>query len=170
MGLRNAIQGKPIAGIAIAVVLLLVSGLILARTYWPQKRAKLSQTFYTDDDGATWFADSAYLVPPFDHNGKTAVFAEVFSYDNGSKKLCAYETEYTPRAKKRLEDALAEAQKNDQPPASVSLFHDRTFMTEGMQVKRPGSTKWVSMADPQANSLCSVQSPDGSVVDQCFVY
>jgi hypothetical protein len=170
MGIRNAIQGKPIAGISIAVVLLTVSGLILARQYWPQKKAKLSETFFTDDDGNSWYADSTFLVPPLDHNGKTAVFAQVYSYDNGTKEFCAYESKYTPKAKKRLEAALAEAQKNNQPPSSVSLYHDRTFISQGMLVKAPGSTNWVPMADPQANSICSIHSPDGTAVDQCFVY
>jgi len=170
MGIRNVLQTKPIGGIAVAACLLLISGLILAKQYWPQKKANLSQTYYTDDDGASWFADSAYLVPPFDHNGKTAVLAAVYSYDNGSKKFCAYEQEYTPKAKKQLEAALADAQKNGQPPASVALYHDRTFMMNGTQVKSPGSTKWVSIAGPDASSVCAVHSPDDTAVDQCFVY
>jgi hypothetical protein len=170
MDIRKAIQGKPVVGIAITVVLLAISGMILARQYWPEKRANLSETYFTDDDGNTWFADSAYLVPPFDHNGRTAVFAQVFSYDNGSKKYCAYESKFTDKAKERLEAALAEAQKNNQPPSSVSLYRDRTFMSQEILVKQPGSEKWIPMADPQANSVCSVHSPDGSAVDQCFVY
>jgi hypothetical protein len=170
MGIRNALQAKPVAGIAVAVCLVLVSGLILAKQYWPQKKANLAQTYYTDDDGATWFADSAYLVPPFDHNGKMAVLAAVFSYDNGSKKFCAYEQEFTSKAKEQLQTALAEAEKNGQPPASVGLYHDRTFMQKGIQVKAPGSSKWVSMANPDANSVCAVHSPDGTAVDECFIY
>jgi hypothetical protein len=170
MDIRRTLQQKPIFGIGIAVLMVLMATAILARTYWPEKKPNLSLVYYTDDDGATWFADSAFLVPPFDHNGKTAVVAEVYSYDKGSKKFCAYEAKYTAKAKKRLEAALAEAQKNNQPPASVSLYRDRTFMSEGMLVKQPGSGNWVSMADPGSNSICSIHAPDDTAVDQCFVY
>jgi len=170
MDIRRSLQQKPIFGVAIAIFLVLMASAILARQYWPQKKANLSEAYFTDDDGNTWFNDSAFLVPPFDHNGRTAVFAEIYTYDNGAKKFCAYEAKYTPKAKKRLEAALADAQKNNQPPSTVSLYHDRSFITEGMLVKAPGSSDWVSMADPQANSVCSIHSPDGTAVDQCFVY
>lgn len=170
MDIRRSLQQKPIFGIAIAIFLVLMATAILARQYWPERRANLSQAWFTDDDGNTWFAHSAFLVPPFDHNGKTAVFAEVYSYDKGAKRFCAYEAKYTDRAKTRLEAALADAQKNNQPPSSVNLYHDRTFITQGMLVKAPGQGNWISMADPAANSICSIHAPDGTAVDQCFVY
>ena len=42
--------------------------------------------FYTTDDGATLFTDGADRLPPFDHDGKAAVMAAVFSCDNGKHR------------------------------------------------------------------------------------
>ncbi len=172
MEIRKSLQGKPIAGVGVAVVLVLVAGLILAREYWPEKKANLAQAYLTDDDGKTWYVDSAYLVPPLDHNGKTAVFAEVYSYDGGSKRFCAYLQEYTPDAKKRLEASIAEAVKNGQPPGSARLFQDPSFMRSAVLVKPPGAAdgQWIPQADPAASDVMAIHSPDGSAVDQVFVY
>jgi hypothetical protein len=171
MDVRKAIQGKPIAGVGVGVLLLLLAGVIVARQLWPEKKANLSQAYFTDDDGATWYADSEYLVPPIDHNGKTAVFAQIYSYANGSKTFCAFMTRYTPDAKKQLEDAINAAVKNGQPPASVPLYQDRRFLQNAIEVKKPGaSNKWISKSDPAAIDVMSIHAPDGSAVDQVFVY
>jgi hypothetical protein len=171
MGIRRVIQGKPLAGVGMAVLLLFLAGAILARQFWPEKRAKLSQAYYSDDDGQTWFQDSVYRVAPFDHNGRNAVIAEIYNYDDGSKEFCAYLAKFTPEAKSRLESALADAEKSGRPPSSVALYRDPNFIGPGMLVKKPGSgSNWVSISDPRANDVRSVHSPDGSAVDQVFVY
>jgi len=170
MGVRESLKEKPWIGGAIAALFLLVAGLVLARTYWPQKQADLSKSYYTDDDGRTWFPDSMYLVAPFDHNGKEAVVAHVYSYGNGSRRFCAYVAKFTPEARQKLEAAIAEAKRKGLPPSSVSLYGDRNFMAGGVLVKKPGSEPWVAYNDPKANEVMAVRSPDGSEVDEVLVY
>ena len=171
MGVRETLKAKPWIGGTISVAFVVVAIAIIVTTYWPEKKAKLDQAFYSDDDGKTWFEESAFLVPPFPHDGKTAVVAQVYSYAGGSKKFCAYLTEFTPDAKQKLEAALADAKKNGQPPGSVGLYRDRLFMQKGMLVKKPGANNaWVPYDDPKALEVMSIQSPDGSPVDQVFVY
>ena len=172
MEIRRTIQGKPLAGVGIAAFMLLIAGVILAHQFWPQKKANLTLAYLTDDDGKTWYADSAYSVPPIDHNGKTAVFAEVYTYDGGNKQFCAYLEKYNPEAKKRLEASIAEAVKNGQPASSAALFQDHWFMQSAIVVKLPGAAddKWLSETDPAASSIMSIHSPDGSAADQVFVY
>jgi len=172
MEIRRTLQGKPVAGIGAAVLMLLIAGLILVRQFWPEKKANLTLAYLTDDDGKTWYSDSAYLVPPIDHSGKTAVFAEVYTYDGGSKQFCVYLEKYTPDAKKRLEDSIAEAAKNGQPPGSAKLFQDHWFMQTAVMVKRPGAadSTWIRQDDPAASEVMAVHSPDGTPVDQVFVY
>jgi hypothetical protein len=171
MEIRKLIQGKPIAGMGLGAVLLLVAGVILAKQLWPQKKADLSQSYFTDDDGASWYADSGHLVPPFDHNGKTAVFAQVFSYANGTKQFCAYMTRYSASAKRTLDAAIADARSRGLSPDTVSLFQDRSFMQSAIEVKKPGAgNQWINQSDPGAIDVISVHAPDGSVVDQVFVY
>jgi len=171
MDVRTTLNEKRQLSTVAAFGFVLLAAIVLAYQFWPQKKANLSQTYFTEDDGKTWFADSSYHVAPFDHNGKTAVIAEIYNYDNGSKTFCAYLAKYTPEAKKRLEAALADAQAKGQAPSSVTLYHDHGFIQAGMMVKLPGSnSSWLPYSDPRANDVFSIHSPDGSVVDQVFVY
>jgi hypothetical protein len=171
MGVREKLKDKPWIGGVLSGAFVVIAIGIIVTSYWPEKKAKLDQAFYSDDEGKTWFADSAYLVPPFAHNGKTAAVAQVFSYANGSKQFCAYLTQFTPEAKQKLEAALAEAKKKGEQAGSVGLYHDRDFMQKGQLVKKPGAgNPWVPYDDPKAIDVMSIKSPDGSAVDQVFVY
>jgi hypothetical protein len=171
MFVRSAISEKKTLSLIGAICLLVVAGVCLAYQFWPQRKVNHDIMFFSDDDGQTWFKDSFYQVPPFDHNGKTAVIAEVYSYDNGSKEFCAYLAKYTPEAKKKLEAALADATANNQPVGNVSLYHDHGFIDSGMLVKLPGPNQpWILFSDPRASTVFSIHSPDGSAVDQVLVY
>src|SRR5215469_441335 len=143
MFIRSKLADDKVVGAAVGIGLILLAAIVLAYQLWPQKKANLAQAYYTDDDGATWFADSAYKVAPFDHNGKTAVIAEVYSYDGGGKKFCAYVAKYTPDAKKKLESAIADSMAKGQSPGSIALFNDRGFLNGGMMVKHAGKGEWI---------------------------
>jgi hypothetical protein len=170
MFIRKKLADDKKMGIAIAIVLLAIAAFALAVQFWPQRKANLAMAYYSDDDGKTWFKDSAFRVAPFDHNGKTAVMAEIYNYDNGSKEFCAYLAKYTDETKRRLETAIADAQAKGEPPGSVGLYNDRPFLNSGTMVKAPGNSPWVPFNDPRAAPVFSIHSPDGSVVDEVFVY
>jgi hypothetical protein len=169
MGIREKITENKYLGLGAGVGLVVVAGLIMAATFWPTKQADLNQAYYSDDDGKTWFTDSAFRVAPFDRNGKTAVVAHVYNYAGGSKEFCAYLAKFTPDAKAKLEAALAEAQRAGKPANSVWMWSDRTFMTTGVLVKRPGEADWITLADDRSAAVTAVKSPDGSEFDQSFV-
>src|SRR5687767_2003452 len=105
-GIRQRMGEKKSAGAALGVGLILVAAIALAVQHMPEKKADLNQAFFTTNDGATWFPDSAYRVAPFDHEGKEAVIAQVYSYDGGKKQFCAYVAKYTPEARQKLEPAI----------------------------------------------------------------
>jgi hypothetical protein len=171
MGIRENLAKNKNLSTSLSIGLILVAAVILAWHFWPEKKANLSQAFFSDDDGQTWFQDSVYLIPPFDHNGKTAVRAEIFTYDSGKKPFCAYLAKYTDEAKKRLEDSIAEAKKNGQPPNSASAFADPMYLRANLLVKKPGAgNPWVPSIDHSSAQITSIQSPDGSEVDQFFAY
>jgi hypothetical protein len=170
MGVRESLKEKPWVGIAVGALMVAIAGVVIARAYWPTKQADLSKQLYSDDDGKTWFADSLYLVPPFERNGKTVAVAHVYSYAGGSKRFCAYLAKFTPEAKQKLEAAIGDARQRGLPPSSVSLYGDRNFMNNGVLVKKPGADKWVIYSDPAANEVMAVKSPDGSEVDEVLVF
>jgi hypothetical protein len=171
MYLLESLREKKHLSLMAAVVFLLLAGAGLAYQYWPEKKANLSQAYFSDDDGQSWFADDTTKLAPFDHNGKTALMAEIFTYDNGSKKFCGYLEKYTPEAQAKLKTAFADAKAHGQSPASIELFHDHAFLDSALLVKKPGAENpWMAFTDPKVSDVLSVHSPDGSAVDQYFVY
>jgi hypothetical protein len=171
MSIRENLGKNRIVGVGIGVALLVLAASAIAVEFWPEKKPDLLMQYYTDDEGQTWFSDEVSNVAPFDHGGKTAVIAQLFTYDNGSKKYCAYLVKYTPDAKKRLDAAVADAKAKGQPASEIPLLHDPLFMRSNALVKLPGSGHdWVPFLDPSAIQVFAPHSPDGSAVDQVFVY
>jgi hypothetical protein len=171
MFIRGSMDQKKGLSLALAVCLILVAATCLAYELWPRSKPNLAMAYFTDDDGASWFSDDSRRVAPFDHDGKTAVIAEVYSYDDGTKKFCAYVAKYTPEAKKKLEAALADAKAAGKSPDTIGLFHDHAFVETGMLVKAAKSDgPWLPYSDPRTKTIFSIHSPDGSAVDQVFVY
>jgi hypothetical protein len=170
MGIRESMSKKPAVAAGASALLVLVAAVVIARSYWPEKKGDLLQTLYSDDDGQTWFADSIYRVAPFDHNGKTGVMAQVYTYDDGKKQFCGYLSEFTPEAKKELDAALADAKMRGQDPGTVSLYQNRSFMNQTL-VKLPGpGHPWIASSDPKSRDVLSVHSPDGSAMDLVVGY
>jgi hypothetical protein len=123
----------------------------------------IDSAYYTDDDGKSFFKDTIYCVPPFQHDGKTAVRAMVFTYANGTKEYVAYEMRYTAEWQKKLDAACAQAAKDGKPASSVPEFFSRDLADRGWEVRVPGSDgKWISRNDPQALTAMNNPSPDGS--------
>ena len=150
MGVREAINTKRNIGYAIGGAFLIIAIAILAYTEWPQHHFSGKTAFYSDDDGQTWFIDSVYKTVPFDHNGKPAYRAVIYSCDNGKTKFCAYLMRHKAEDKKRLDDAVAQAAQQGNPPSSVTLFEDKTILDE-MEIKPPGpGQNWISLLNPKA--------------------
>jgi phosphatidylserine/phosphatidylglycerophosphate/cardiolipin synthase-like enzyme len=133
---------------------------ILAYSEWPEHRFAGKTTFYSDDDGQTWFIDSVYKTTPFDHDGKQAVRAVIYSYDHGSKRFCAYLMRHNASDKKRLDDALAEAAREGKPASSITLFGNLKILNN-MEVKQDGSGhSWVPV-----NSTAGADVVNAGLID-----
>jgi hypothetical protein len=171
MGLRQNIQESQRTTSGIAVALIAVALIVILYRSWPQRKPDLSKALYSDNDGQTWFVDSAIRVPPFDHETKPAVGAQIYSYDDGSKQFCAYLFKYRPEGQKQLQDAIAAAQQQGKPVSDIDLFHDPGFINKAMMVKLPGpGHPWVGWTAPESAAIFAIHSPDGTAVDQCFPY
>ena len=166
-GLREIINEKKTIAFGAAILMIAGAGLYLAYMQRPQLRPNGDKAFYTVDDGQTWFIDSIYKTPPFDHNGKVAVRAMVYSYDNGHQMFCPAVERYTSDTKTTLDNAIAQAVRDGKPLTSISVFNSPETM-DGMEVKLSGSgNEWISRSDKDkaAKVLSSVKAPDGSAVD-----
>ena len=134
--LMEKYKGATIAAVG-AVVLLVV--VFAFREMSPQTTASAAgaRDFYTIDDGATYFEDSADRLPPFTHKGKVACRAVVFTCDGGKTTFVGYLERYTPAAQKRIEAARAGA-----GTGSVSALPSAA--ASDTEVKKPGANeRWV---------------------------
>src|SRR5882757_6549270 len=80
VGVREVINQSRYAVAGVAVAAILVAGYFIFTTMRQggvPGYAKYS--FYSDDDGASYFEDSNKLIPPFDHHGKPAYRVHVFT-------------------------------------------------------------------------------------------
>jgi hypothetical protein len=157
MSVRERLQTNKIAGVAVAVALFAIAGSIAAYTFWPSggRHASVTGAFMSDDDGQSYYSDSIYHFPPFEHDGKTAVRAVVYSSDSG--KFVGVLARYTPETKKLLEDEYAKASRGEEPMYMVLRMIGSGQVKGGTEFKLPGSGHEWSRAVPR------VKSPDGSV-------
>jgi hypothetical protein len=155
VGVRETLNKKPsiTTGATIGIILLALIFIIyqVSGSGGPHAPTK---AFYTVDDGATWFLDDIKLIPPFDHDGKPAVKANV--YKCGSKEFVGYLEEYIPDAKKQLESAKSAGGGNPELMAQL--------LVSGRALKAPGTGDkgWIRITSPAADRLTIVQCPDGS--------
>ncbi len=136
-------------GPILAAVLLLAAAAIAVVSYKPGiPRHDLNMAYYSDDGGQTYFEDSAYKFAPWDHDGRTAMMASVYSEDG--RKYIAYLSRFTPQAKKRLEDAYSADPTHPEKLAVVMM----SIGPAGTEVSLPGPTqKWLPGYDLKSLNL-----------------
>jgi hypothetical protein len=165
MGVVEAMQHKKKAFTAGAISLMLLAAVSMAYQLWPQKHYSQNSAYFSDDDGKTWFLDSADRVPPFDHNGKPAFRAAIYSYDGGSKQFCGYLMRYNPDVQKKIEAAIAHGANQTPPVSPQSIMNSQEF-TGLSEVKKPMSADdWYPLGSPKSLAALRLTSPDGSVLD-----
>jgi hypothetical protein len=153
-------------GIIVGVVMVALAGLAIyyyTRPAFPHVDA--TQLYYSDDDGASYYKDSVYKFPPYDHNGKTAYQVTVLS-DNGHK-FVGYLIRYTPDAHKQLEDKYNDAINSHLPDRELQQkvldFMHGPQIGWQMEVKLPGpDNKWLPRS---ALGTLNIKTPSGQLPD-----
>jgi hypothetical protein len=155
MGIREKLVNNPSASKAVAAGLIVICGLVIFLEVKagrpPAAAAIVGKTFYSDDDGKTWFLDDASRIPPFDHNGSPAYRAVVFRGKTGPP-FVAYLARYSVKQTARM------AQDAAQNPGAPS----RMQMIPPQELKKPGESKWVTFTTPTTTGYPVVNCPDGS--------
>src|SRR5213592_4495046 len=94
MGIREGINRHPKAVLAVSVALIVamssVAALHLMGERPPKPTPYGAKSWYTVDDGRTWFADDAAKLVPFQHDGKPAYRCYVWSCDGGKTKFVSH--------------------------------------------------------------------------------
>src|SRR5215210_5554852 len=88
VGIRETINKNPTQTAAItAGIIVLALILIIWQACSGGGSGTIGKSYYTIDDGKTYFVDASNKIPPFMHEGKEAVRAHVFTCDNGKTKF-----------------------------------------------------------------------------------
>jgi hypothetical protein len=158
MGIREKLNDGPI-GLIVTIVFVILAAGVAIYLIKPKSLPNPHITFYSDDDGQSYFTDGVYNFPPFDHNGREADLALVYADSNGHR-FVGYMMRYTPDAAARLRAEYAQDVANNKPDLIMNLLADPSIALAGMQIKLPGSShKWV----PYSQMLTpDVRAPDGS--------
>ena len=162
MGIRDRLGGgNSVVGVGTAAALLVAAGIVFFWYYESQagnRPPNPNVSFFSDDDGQTFFRDSAYKFPPMDHDGKTAYVALVF--DDGQKKFVGYLVRYTPEARKQIQDAYDNPNPGESAGmAALRVIHSPDVRYRGTEMKRVGDQKWVPAAQV---GIPSVNCADGT--------
>lgn len=160
MGVREAMDKRKslVMWVSIAVILVLpMWAFFYFRTTDANPAADNSvvMAFFTDDDGATTFQDDVTKIPPFDHHGKEAVRAYLFS--SKGKQFVGYLEKYSNAAQAKLAGLKMDVKH------AMEIERARSAVVP--DVKRPGEKKWVPRTSPAGQKIIDVSAPDGSKSD-----
>jgi hypothetical protein len=166
MGVREKLAANPRAVITIAAAIVVISlGVIYFQ--WQagdSGRATPRKMFLTVDDGTTFFVGAADPLPPFQHEGRTAYRAYVFTCDGGKTTWVGYVERYSEQAKALLKEMQkSQAERGGAPSVPPGLL-------DGIEVSRPGENQWVRQSDAAlAHKVTSVYCPNAPDKDADLV-
>lgn len=158
MGIRTTLQkNQPLAmGLSIAVIAI-ACWVLYGQVRDPNGHIDFNASYFSADDGKTWFEDTRTKLTPFDHGGQPAVRAVIFKCPSGT--AVAYLERHTAQAKQAMEEFDRDRAAGRQPKnLALVMGADR----DGKEVKRPGDAKWVNISDPAARAIMAAVCPDGS--------
>ena len=154
MGIREAINRKP--GSAIAVVALVLVALIVIMILQFRDGDELTasngegpRSWYTVDDGETWFLDRANRISPFDHEGKKAYRCYVWTCDDGKTTFVSH--------LERIKDSVRAGLKGKEEVEPWELIPG------SFEFKPPltGDSGWIDASSPAAIGVQTPRCPNG---------
>jgi hypothetical protein len=152
MPIRETFQ-KHSGAVAVGGVLLTIACLAVIRSEVKEPRdfSGVGKTFYSDDDGKTWFLDDPAKGSPFDHNGNQAYRAIVFRCPGGTP-FVAFLAKFSDQEIAQDAAAMAHA-----PPGTPSRLSGMPLEN----IKKPGESKWTMNSNPSMNGFPLVNCPGG---------
>lgn len=158
MGVREVMNEK--RGLSAAIIVVIVAAAIGLGFYrssadHPADRLEGKGGFFSDDDGVTWFEADDQKIPPWDHNGKQAVRAYVFTCDGGKTKYVLFLERYKPEAKRMMEQSRT-------AKSGTSANLSAMAISSLVEVKLPkGKGDWVPREDPRGKAITRIRPPEG---------
>jgi hypothetical protein len=168
MSVRETLnRGKARTWVGGAAGIVIVAAVVFIYLYWTSGRVHFhaNEAYFSDDDGQSYYKDSIYHFPPYDHDGRTAYEAMVAISTRGDR-FVAYLMRYRPSVRKELQEKYDDAVKNNLPVQKVMLNYMNTLPVAmgGEEIKLPGpGHNWVPAA---ALRKLGVKSPSGDDAEE----
>jgi hypothetical protein len=160
VGVRELTNNNPrltTAAVGIAVALAVAWALWSVRGSPPPQPNRVTQFFFSTDDGKSWFLDDVSKLPPFQKDGKEALRAYVYKCGADGKPYVACLGRYTANVRAQLQAIYARDPKGQDPLIMRQIEQD------GLEVKAPGpGGAWMKRSDPRAAELVTPRCPDGA--------
>jgi hypothetical protein len=172
MGIREDISKRPWVAVSTAVVFIVAALYMSLRGGPPQHTSYKVNTYFTDDDGATFFAGEGSKLYELQGRAKPAYRATVCTCDGGKTQFVAY----ISRTPNELIDALRGQQATldnmvrTVPPSdprvqklSDAVTAKSTAVASAIQVKRPGKdSQWLRADEAAGQAIISqIKGPPG---------
>jgi hypothetical protein len=148
MGIREWSENHPrvtygvVGACVVAAVTTIVLNVMAGRHAYP---TRAPDSYFSVDDGKTFFVASSDNYPPFDYKGQQAVHAYVF--ECSGKRFVGYMERFIPSVKQMLDAGK---------PLTAEMVRF------GREMKKPGSTVWVKTGDLAIEAtVTNVTCPDG---------
>ncbi|MEA2707811.1 MAG: hypothetical protein QOF78_412 [Phycisphaerales bacterium] len=158
MGVLQKLNENPKLGIGVgAAIIIIALGLFAFQLSDGSTITAPTRAFFTDDGGKSFFKDDIAKIPPFDHNGKQALRADVFKCDDGHE-FVGLVYRFTEPGRKEMERYLADRPKDPEGALRRGIEQRR------MQVKKPAADDkaWAANDEGYADGLRStVKCPNG---------
>jgi len=158
VGIRETLNKNQTYTTGATIAIIVVAIGIIVWQMLPESAPKIVvKSYYTTDDGRTWFEDTSDKVVPFDKDGKEAVRAHLFKCASGGDAFVGYLEKLDPNVKKRMEEFYAN------PSNKGRIMPGQVDQEEGGRlVKRPGDPKWLPDTSPMAARITTIKCKDGS--------
>lgn len=161
MGIRETINKNPKQTTAITAGIIALAFIVIIWQACGGSGGGVGQSYYSIDDGKTFFVDASNKIPPFKKDGKDAVRAHVFTCDGGKTKFVGYLEAYSLQDKKMMEDAMS----GKAPPAAYAGY------TGQAMVKKPGQPQWIPLMPGTTQvyaATVQVACPDGGTPERVY--
>jgi hypothetical protein len=151
MFVRDAINKNPRTSLVIVLVMVIVFvSFAIQSTASNSADGVPTKSYYSDDDGASYFTDAVSKVTPFDHNGKHAVKAYVYRF-GGHAPFVGYLERITPDGAKKMAALKAGEPGYADKAAEITGRH--------CEVKKPGGKDWFKPMSAAGSKVVAIEPP-----------
>jgi hypothetical protein len=157
VGIREKLnKNQSITTIVTIVIIVVAIGIIVWQMMPERMPVIVSKSYYSNDDGKTFFEDTSDKIVPYEKDGKEVVKAHVFVCPGG-QPFVGYLEKLDPKVKAKLDEFY-----NDSKNKGKFMLGQTEVEDGGRLVKRPGDKNWILDTNANASRVITIRCKDGS--------